>query len=124
MPAYGEEAPDGQEVAFSCNCPGGDGIWVVAVRGSSQRLIYNDSETRPVGWSADGAWVYALKPGTRDLLRIPSRGGAAETHVEIPFERVGEIDITPNSGQIAVAVPVTQADIWLIKNFDPELSSN
>ena len=117
-----EYSPDGQQVAFSCNCPDGEGIWVVSPRDSSHSLIYDDSDTLPVGWSADGAWVYALKPGTLDLLRIPRWGGAAETYVNIPFERVSDVDITPDGTRIAVAVPVTQADIWLIENFDPDLN--
>jgi len=55
------------------------------------------------------------------VLRIPATGGAAETHSEIPFEHVEQIDITRDGTRIAVAVPTTQADIWLIENFDPEL---
>ena len=46
----------------------------------------------------------------------------AETYVDIPFDRVSDVDITPDGSRIAVAVPVTQADIWLIENFDPELN--
>jgi hypothetical protein len=54
-------------------------------------------------------------------VRIPTRGWAAQTHVEIPFERVGCVDVTPDGACIAVEVPVAQADILLIENFDPEL---
>ncbi len=117
-----EYSPDGRQVAISCNCPGGEGIWVVSLGESSRRLIYEDSETRPVGWSDDGAWVYAMKPKSRNLLRIRARGGPAQVHVEIPFENVGDVDITPDGTRVAVAVPVTQADIWLIENFDPSLN--
>ena len=120
--ASAEYSHDGQQVAISCNCPGGDGIWVVSLRNSSRRLIYDDSDTLPVGWSSDGAWVYALKPKTRNLLRIPVQGGPAETHMDIPVEGVGDVDIMSDGTRIAVAVPVTQADIWLIENFDPELN--
>jgi Tol biopolymer transport system component len=115
-----EYSRDGQQVAISCNCPDGEGIWVVSLHDSSRSLIHNDSNILPVGWSADGAWVYALDPETRTLLRIPTRGGDAEVYMDIPFERVGDVDITPDGTRIAVAVPVTQADIWLIENFDPE----
>ena len=117
-----EYSPDGQQVAISCNCPEGEGIWVVSLRDSSRSLIYNDSDTLPIGWSADAAWVYALDPETRNLLRIPARGGDAEPYMDIPFENVGDVDIAPDGTQIAVAVPVTQADIWRIENFDPELN--
>ena len=117
-----EYSPDGKQVAINCNCPGGEGVWVVSLRDSSSKLIHEDSETLPVGWSADGAWVYALKPTTKSLMRIPTRGGQAETLFDIPFERVGDIDITPDGTQIVAAVPVTQADIWLIENFDPDLN--
>jgi len=116
-----EYSPDGKQVAFSCDCPDGEGIWVASLQDSSSRLIHESSDTRPVGWSADGAWVYALAPSKLELLRIPSRGGAAETHVEIPFERVSDIDVTPDGNRVAVAVPETQADIWLIENFDPDV---
>lgn len=114
-----EYSPDGRQVAISCNCPDGEGVWVVTLADSSRHLIHDDSQALPVGWSADGASVYALKPETLALLRIPTRGGAAETYVNLPFERVAEIDVAPDGNRIAVAVPVTQADIWLIENFDP-----
>jgi Tol biopolymer transport system component len=117
-----EYSRDGKQVAINCNCPGGEGVWVVSVSDSSSKLIHNDIETFPVGWSADGAWVYALKPATKSLMRIPTRGGTAETLLDIPFERVGDIDITPDGTRIVAAVPVTQADIWLIENFDPDLN--
>jgi len=117
-----EYSPDGKQAAISCNCPGGEGIWVVSLDGSSRRMIHDDIEAQPVGWSEDSAWVYALKPGTLDLLRIPAGGGAAETFLEIPFENVDDVDIAPDGNRVAVAVPVTQADIWLIENFDPALN--
>jgi Tol biopolymer transport system component len=118
-PAY---SPSGQQVAISCNCPDGEGVWVVSLRDSSRNLIHDDSETLPIGWSADGALVYALEPKSHRVLRIPTRGGKTEPLVDIPFERVGGVDITPDGTQIACAVPVTQGDIWLIENFDPELN--
>jgi Tol biopolymer transport system component len=117
-----EYSPDGKRVAVSCNCPGGEGVWIVSIRDSSRTLIYNDSEMLPVGWSANGAWVYVMKPDSQRLMRIPARGGSAELLLEIPFERVGDVDVSPDGTRIACAVPVTQADIWLIENFDPELN--
>ena len=65
-----EYSPDGKQVAINCNCPGGEGVWVVSLDDSSSRLIHNDSETLPVGWSGDSAWVYAVKPATKSLMRI------------------------------------------------------
>jgi Tol biopolymer transport system component len=116
-----EYSPDGKQVAINCNCPGGEGVWVVSLDDSSSRLIHNDSETLPVGWSGDSAWVYAVKPSTKSLMRVPAGGGKAETLLQIPFDRVGDIDVTADGNQIVAAVPVTQADIWLIENFDPDL---
>ena len=34
----------------------------------------------------------------------------------------GGIDITPDGTQVVAAVPVTQADIWLLENFAPDLN--
>ncbi len=117
-----EYSPDGKQVAINCNCPGGEGIWIVSVKDSSSKLIHNDSGAFPLGWSADGAWVYALKRATGNVMRIPTGGGKVESLLDIPFERVGDIDISPDGTQIVAAVPVTQADIWLIENFDPHLN--
>jgi len=117
-----EYSPDGTRVAISCNCPGGEGVWVVSTDGSSQTLVHDDSELLPVGWSADGRWVYAQKLEAQRVVRIPSRRGAAEMLLDIPFERVGEIDIAPDGTQVVCVVPVSQSDIWLIENFDPELN--
>jgi serine/threonine protein kinase/WD40 repeat protein len=116
-----EYAPDGRSVAISCDCPDGAGVWVASVRGSSRTMIHDDVEALPVGWSADGAWVYVLEPEARRLLRIPSGGGSPEPWVELPFADVTDLDIAPDGMTIAAAVPVRQADIWLIENFDPEL---
>ena len=85
-------------------------------------MIHDDSELLPVGWSADGRWVYAQRPEAHRVVRIPSGRGAAETLLDIPFERVGEIDIAPDGTRVVCAVPVSQSDIWLIENFDPELN--
>ena len=116
-----EYSPDGGQVAFSCTCPDGEGLWVVSLRGSSRTMIHDDIEAMPVGWSADGTWVYALQPESRRILRIPAAGGPAETFADIPFDAVGEGDVAPDGTRVAVSVPVTQADIWIIENFDPAL---
>jgi serine/threonine protein kinase len=117
-PAY---SPSGRQVAISCNCPEGEGIWVVAANDTSRTLIHDDSEILPLGWSADGDWVFAFDPEARSILRLASRGGTAELLATIPFERVGGVDVTPDGTTIAASVPVSQGDIWLIENFDPEL---
>jgi hypothetical protein len=31
-------------------------------------------------------------------------------------------DIAPDGTQVVCAVPVSQSDIWLIENFDPEVN--
>lgn len=120
--ASAEYSPDGEQVAISCNCPGGEGVWVVSVRDSSSRLIHGDREMLPLGWSADGRWVYARRPDSKTIVRIPSRGGPPEPMVDIPFERVGDVHVTADATRIACVVPVARSDIWLIENFDPETS--
>jgi Tol biopolymer transport system component len=115
-----EYSPDGDLVAINCRCPDGEGIWIVSVENGSRSLIYEGSEALPVGWSADGSSVFVMKPGKRDLVRVPASGGIPQPVMDLPFDNVSGVDITPDATRIVCNVPESQADAWLVENFDPE----
>jgi Tol biopolymer transport system component len=116
-PAY---SPDAKRVAFQCNCPGGTGVWLATVGDTSRQLLDRSEGALPVGWSADGAWIYALESEQRRIVAIPAQRGAAEILAELPFERISAVDVAPDGQRIVCAVPETQADLWLVENFDLE----
>jgi hypothetical protein len=91
---------------------------VVSVRSSSRTLVHRDAKALPVGWSAEGSSVYALDPEQRRILQIPAGGGPPLTLFTLPFDRVGRVDITPDARRIVANVPETQADVWLVENFE------
>ena len=77
----------------------------------------------PVGWSADGAWVYA-HDGDK-YVKIPTSGsGEAETVFEWPFEDKSEHDCRPAAGgtKWICHVGESNSDIWLVENFDPDVN--
>jgi Tol biopolymer transport system component/tRNA A-37 threonylcarbamoyl transferase component Bud32 len=117
-------SPDGTRVAVFWNRGGSrdTGIWLISLEDGSGLPIHA-GQTDPAGWSATGAWVYALDT-ERDparILKIPAEGGDAQSI----FEWAGEGDLSYCGGgggreSLVCAVVRTSSDIWLVENFDPE----
>ena len=47
--------------------------------------------------------------------------GKTETFYTLPFNEVGEINISADGSTIIVPEITRQSDIWLMENFDPEV---
>ncbi len=47
--------------------------------------------------------------------------GKTETFYTLPFNEVGEINISADGSIIIVPEITSQSDIWLMENFDPEV---
>ncbi len=53
-------------------------------------------QARPIGWSADGEWIYAIQDAVRALVRVSSRTGAPKTIGQFPVgPRIHTCDPTP-----------------------------
>ena len=98
-------SPDSRSVAVFWNRPPERGIWIIDTIDRRHWLVRR-SKTRslmPIGWSADGAWIYVVEGsagGARGatsvvngtmtdatILRVASTGGAAEIVLGDPVRR-------------------------------------
>jgi len=121
-------SPDGKKIAALCY---GDpntepAIWLIALDGSSP-LIIRMGRAFPLGWSADGKWVYALVPGGNfDVLAISTETGQSKSWLSLPpspeMGRVVPLYCGTDHGERFVfSARKEQPDIWMIENFDPEI---
>ena len=126
-------SPDGERLAVAWSRQA-FGIWVIERRTAVATRIYGASIPTPIGWSADGASIYAIEgkraayrgPPTKlgetitdaRILKLPVRGGAAETVATLPFGEIGGVSITPDGRALICAVYSSRSDVWVVENFD------
>ena len=129
-------SPDGTEIAVGWNRSPTRGIWSIDRHTSRERLVWaDDSVPAPIGWSSDGRWIHALTGkggqyrgigarfgGTRyrtSVLRIARDGSSSETLVELPFDEVGGVTMTPDGRRFVCSVYSSRSDVWIVEHFDP-----
>jgi serine/threonine protein kinase len=121
-------SPDGRRIAALCyGDPNSEpAIWLISVEGSSP-LIIRIGRAFPLGWSADGKWVYALVPGGNfDVVAISTETGQSKTWISLPpnpeMGRVVPLYCgTDNGSHFIFSARKEQPDIWMVENFDPEV---
>ncbi len=87
----------------------------------STEVHIHDSSALPIGWSADGAWIYVWDYVSLGIAKIPATGGEAETFFEWPFEgKSGRCTPAADDKLWVCEVAESSTDIWLVENFDPE----
>ena len=132
-------SPDGRRIAVSWNRQPHPGLWLIDADDSTETLLLDvsgarDSMPLPIGWSADGAFVYAVD-GKRAayrgisamfeetiadarILRIPLAGGSAETVLALPFEEVGGLSVLPDGRTFVCVVYTSRSDVWVVEDLD------
>jgi len=118
-------SPDKQHIAIFWNRYeagiSNGGLWLVSIKDSSQKLISSE-RLIPKSWAADGQWIYGYSYGQpHKILRVNVENGKTETFYTLPFNEVGEINISADGSTIIVPEITRQSDIWLMENFDPEV---
>ena len=81
-------------------------------------------QLRPIGWSADGEWIYAIEP---DNTAGPSSGCRRERagpkqSANFPSAvclRINSCDLTPDRDVIVCSLIEQKSDAWVMENFDP-----
>jgi hypothetical protein len=82
----------------------------------------------PIGWSADGGWIYAINPARSALVRVSSRTGRTEPIGQIPVGqipgglRINSCDLTPDRDVMVCSLIEEKSDAWVMENFDPGIS--
>ena len=134
-----DPSPDGKQLVLTWTGRRRGGLWLVNEDGSGERLILqlpNQSEFNPfaIGWSPDGSAVIAYE-GRRavsrgpsvpfgetitagKVMRVPVRGGAATTLLELPFDEMGGIAMFPDGRRFVVSVYSSRSDVWIVDDFD------
>ena len=129
-------SPGGREVAVVWNRESGSGIWTIDMSNRHEQLVYpTASFAKPIGWSSDADSIYVLKgkksnvrgvttPGGETVteakvLRVPVNGGQAKTVIDLPFEEIGGVTMTPDGRKFVSAVYSSRSDIWVVDNVDP-----
>lgn len=87
-------SPDGRWMALAGNRNGIEEVvvWLVDLVEGTETILH-DGAAAPIGWSADGTWVYAARSEPfgehgiveeAEVIRIPVGGGEAETSSSFP----------------------------------------
>jgi len=124
-------SPDGKKVAVMWNrrpADGLDGLWVIPLEDSSQ-AFYLEEDAFPIGWSADGSWIYATERMARMLkiLKVSIKGNQTQTVLTMPFPLekgfpvYSRVSMTPDGKRFVFSVEKRHSDVWMVENFDPEM---
>ncbi|MCK5606483.1 hypothetical protein KAR91_31565, partial [Candidatus Pacearchaeota archaeon] len=127
-------SPDAQKVAVywwrpSTSSDGLNGLWVIPLEDSSQ-AFYLEEDAHPIGWSADGSWIYAAERMARILkiLKVSIKGNQTQTVLTTPFPiEKGvpllweQMSVTADEKKFVFSVERSHSDVWIVENFDPEI---
>ena len=129
-------SPDGRRIAVTWNRRPNRGIWVIDTNDGRQTPVYTTdaASTMPVGWSADGASIYAVEGknstyrgltaplgetvSDAKILLVPVNGGDVKTVATLPFEEIGSVTMTPDGRRFVFPVYSSRSDVWVVDNFD------
>jgi Tol biopolymer transport system component len=121
-------SPDGGSMVMSIldTTSGRQSVWLHdRQRGTATRLTFGQRDVSPV-WSPDGKWIaYGTADDgglTREIVRIPSRGGGAEeTLVQVPAGIV-PLSWSPDGRHLAVMRPGKNFnEVWALSVEDKSL---
>jgi Tol biopolymer transport system component len=115
-------SPAGDVVAVLWNRQKGGvgepGLWLVSWPDRQERLLV-PRETVPIGWSADGKWIYVASSGGT-VSRVSASSGRME---DIGRFSMGNLQndqcaLLPNRAAIICAIIDQKSDAWVIQHFD------
>jgi len=119
-------APDGHRVAFYRRAELGGKplreVWLVDTADGTLRLLAPVARF-PIGWSADGKWVYLQPVDRGPVQRVSAYGGPVEEFLDIPRKDLswGRFDVSPDGTTFVSAGGTESHDVWLVENFDADL---
>jgi serine/threonine protein kinase/Tol biopolymer transport system component len=122
-------SPDKQKVAVWWNRrekgKRTSGLWVISLIDSSQVRL-SPKMLWPVGWSSDGMWIYAVVyTQPNKIIKVHADKGIEEEVYSLPGKifrnYMVQTDLSTDANIIVDPEVTRQSDIWLMKNFDPEV---
>lgn len=122
-------SPRGDQVALAWNRrmkrPHDPGMWLLSWPGREERRLTTEA-LNPIGWSADGEWIYAAPNSGRAVFRVSTRTGKTERVGQFPagtFE-TDTCDLTPDRVAIICSLTEQKSDAWMMENFDTEIPTS
>ena len=112
-------SPDGSLVAVYRNRPPNQWLWLVTPNPYAEKVVTR-AALNPIGWSADGQWVYVIQSFAHAgaVGRVPAAGGEQEVLFTLPGDvRFGSVD--RSGARIVASVSATRSDAFVVENFDP-----
>ena len=119
-------SPNGQKLALSWTRKSFIAQYIISLVDSSQTLL-KKGNIDAIGWSKDGKWIYAIDH-TQAITKISTDDGKTVRLPELPFKDKLPplqdgiyVDMTSDENQFIFSVPEEHRDIWIVKDFDPDV---
>jgi Tol biopolymer transport system component len=115
-------SPAGDQVAVFWNRRD-EGVWLIGWPDRRERLLargYLD----PIGWSRDGAFVYAARRHTPEIVRVAVATAVVEVVARFPSGVIDETEMcsmAPDHRAITCALTEVKSDAWIVDHFDPHV---
>jgi Tol biopolymer transport system component len=112
-------SPDANKVAVFWNRQPEGGLWIISLQPYSETFVLAGS-IYPVGWSPDGKYVYAVRAGSGEIMKVRSSPPNEVSPVAtLPGDIIGfdSATVSPDGRQIIVSVGQRESDVWLMENL-------
>jgi Tol biopolymer transport system component len=96
------------------------GLAIVSVADRQLRMIPDTSHfMRPIGWSADDAFIYAIDADLAELVSVRVDGNEVRALGRLPSRNTsGDAVEVAGRLKLVISYPNDRSDIWVVENFD------
>ena len=121
-------SPDQKQVILAAIQQEQRGYWLTSLIDSTYHFL-SPLETIIAKWSRDGKWLYVFKEESPDeLYKMPLAGGELVfvANIEPPRNKLDwqlDFQFAPDETWAIYSSIEKQSDLWLIENFDPEVTN-
>jgi Tol biopolymer transport system component len=115
-------SPRGDQLVLGADESDGRELGLLLLSWPSREERFLARQVRPIGWSADGEWIYAIQPVGRALVRVSQRTEETQTIGQFPVGLdILSCDLTPDRDAIVCSLNARKSDAWVMENFDPDI---
>jgi TolB protein len=113
-------SPDGKKFAILWNRGDKEGLWIVDMENHLERSLL-PGLAWPLGWSPDAKFIFAYMDGAAEILQIPLEESEQPGTITIMPGQINSGTVSPDGRKIIVEVREDKSDVWLMKDFDPQV---
>jgi Tol biopolymer transport system component len=114
-------SPKRDQVAAYGGSGDDSGLWLIGSADQRERLLAR-GDLYPIGWTADGSFIYALRFGKPEVLRVSVATGVVQTVGRFPGSLAPQrCSMTPDRSAIICSVSDHKRDAWIVDHFDPHV---